>query len=71
MRDIACQPGLIQALRAEMEEVLAKHEGAFTTNALYEMKLLDSVMKESQRMHMPGPSKLAPSRHALSIISQF
>ncbi|RDI78034.1 hypothetical protein Vi05172_g12015 [Venturia inaequalis] len=56
MRDIASQPGLVRALRDEMEDVLARHNGVFTINALYQMKLLDSVMKESQRMHMLGPS---------------
>lgn len=57
MRDICSQPGLIATLREEIEAVLAKHEGRFSTKALYEMKLLDSVMKESQRMHMLGPGK--------------
>lgn len=65
MRDIVSQPGLVQALRAEMEEVLARHSGAITTKALYEMKLLDSVMKESQRMHMLGPGKTLPSPNPL------
>ncbi|QDS73163.1 hypothetical protein FKW77_002128 [Venturia effusa] len=55
MRDIVTQPGLVQALRAEIEEVLARHNGVFSTKALYEMRLLDSAMKESQRMHMLGP----------------
>lgn len=60
MRDIVSQPGLVKALRDEMEDVLARHNGVFTINALYQMKLLDSVMKESQRMHMLGPCKLPP-----------
>jgi hypothetical protein len=57
MRDICSQPGLIKALRGEIEAVLKIHNGTFSTKALYEMKLLDSVMKESQRLHMLGPSR--------------
>jgi hypothetical protein len=59
MRDICSQPCLIKVLREEIEDVLAKHNGVVSTKALYEMKLLDSVMKESQRMHMLGPGKTA------------
>jgi hypothetical protein len=57
MRDICSQPGLIKVLREEIEDILSRHNGVFSTKALYEMKLLDSVMKESQRMHMLGPGK--------------
>jgi cytochrome P450 len=47
-------PGLIHTLRAEIEDVMAKHDGLLSNKALYDMKLLDSVMKESQRMNPLG-----------------
>ncbi|TLD37851.1 cytochrome P450 [Venturia nashicola] len=56
LADICSIPGLLQELRAEWEAVLERSGGEFSTKALYEMKLLDSVMKESQRMHMLGPA---------------
>jgi hypothetical protein len=59
MRDICSQPGLTKALQEEIKDILSKHDGVFSTKALYDMKLLDSVMKESQRMHMLAPGKLS------------
>jgi cytochrome P450 len=47
-------PGLVERLRAEMEDVMAKHDGVLSNKALYDMKLLDSVMKESQRLNPLG-----------------
>jgi cytochrome P450 len=52
--DLVTIPGLVQVLRAEMEDVLEKHDGVLSNKALYDMKLLDSVMKESQRMNPLG-----------------
>jgi cytochrome P450 len=49
--DITAIPGLVDALRKEIEEVTKQYDGVISTKALYEMKLLDSVMKESQRMY--------------------
>lgn len=48
-------PQIIPELRAEVEQVLREHDGVMTTQALFSMKLLDSVMRESQRL---SPSSL-------------
>lgn len=47
--DVVIRPDLVNELRAEIKRVLDDHDGVATTHALYEMKLLDSVMRESQR----------------------
>ncbi|RYP61968.1 hypothetical protein DL770_009669 [Monosporascus sp. CRB-9-2] len=44
-------PAVIPELREEIRSVQAAHNGVMTTQALYQMKLLDSVMRESQRMN--------------------
>ncbi|QSS64188.1 cytochrome P450, possible trichothecene C-8 hydroxylase [Histoplasma capsulatum] len=46
--DIASHPEIIEPLRKEMIESLS--EGGWKKNSLYKLKLLDSVIKESQRM---------------------
>ncbi|KAF1921226.1 cytochrome P450 monooxygenase [Ampelomyces quisqualis] len=46
--DIAKDPSLIDALRAEIITVLGN--GTWTKNSLYNLKLMDSVLKESQRL---------------------
>ncbi|KAI0547088.1 ent-kaurene oxidase [Xylaria curta] len=47
--DIAVRRDVVAELRREIKTVLAAHDGVLSTHALFEMKLLDSVMKESQR----------------------
>ncbi|KAI1860426.1 hypothetical protein JX265_009825 [Neoarthrinium moseri] len=47
--DIVAQPGLVQELRNEVRTAMANHGDKLTTRALHDMRLLDSVMKESQR----------------------
>jgi cytochrome P450 len=51
--DLVVRPELIGELRAEVQKVLAENGGVMTTHALYDMKLMDSFMKESQRVN-PG-----------------
>ncbi|KAI1776976.1 cytochrome P450 [Hypoxylon cercidicola] len=51
--DLVVRPDLIEELREEIRSVLAANDGVMTSHALFEMKLLDSVMKESQRVN-PG-----------------
>ncbi|KAI1078786.1 cytochrome P450 [Whalleya microplaca] len=51
--DLVVRQNVIAELRDEIKTVLAKENGVMSTHALFEMKLLDSVMKESQRMN-PG-----------------
>jgi len=47
--DLAAHPEYIPILRDEVKQVLEKH-GGFSKQALYDMKKLDSFMKESQRL---------------------
>ncbi|KAI0887803.1 cytochrome P450 [Annulohypoxylon maeteangense] len=51
--DLVIRPDVIEEVREEIETVLAANGGVMTSHALFEMKLLDSVMKESQRVN-PG-----------------
>jgi cytochrome P450 len=51
--DLVVRPDLVQELRKEIKSVLDANDGVLSTHALFEMKLLDSVMKESQRTN-PG-----------------
>lgn len=47
------RPDVVEELREEIRSVVAEHDGVMTTQALFDMKMLDSVMKESQRIN-PG-----------------
>lgn len=49
--DLSCEPGVMADVRNEIDEVLKKHNGELTSRALYDMKLLDAVCKESQRLN--------------------
>lgn len=51
MHDLAAYPGIVESLRKEMRDVLKKHDGVMTVKALFDMKLMDSVMNESQRLN--------------------
>ncbi|KAI0169271.1 cytochrome P450 [Hypoxylon sp. FL1284] len=51
--DLVVRPDIILELRKEIDAVLAANDGVMTSQALFQMKLLDSVMKESQRVN-PG-----------------
>ncbi|KAI6349622.1 hypothetical protein MCOR25_010648 [Pyricularia grisea] len=54
-------PQVIPELRAEIQSALEKTNGAWSSSALFNMKLLDSVMKESLRFNpnlMITPRKL-------------
>ena len=59
------RPELIADLRQEIKSVLSESGGVMTTHALYEMKLLDSFMKESQRMNPANLSQHLPGRVAV------
>ena len=60
--DLAPEPETVEALRDEVRRVLAANGGVMTTKALFDMKLMDSVMRESQRLNPPfsGTSRQAP-----------
>ncbi|KAF4313969.1 Cytochrome P450 [Botryosphaeria dothidea] len=51
--DLADNPKYVDMLREEIVAVLSE-DGGWQKNTLYKMKLLDSCMKESQRLHTVG-----------------
>ncbi|KAJ1325322.1 cytochrome P450 monooxygenase 2 [Microdochium nivale] len=57
------EPDFIEELRAEIKSVLLA-EGAWTKNALFNLKLVDSALKEAQRLRPIGSA--AMSRIALA-----
>ncbi|KAK6856185.1 hypothetical protein PG995_008336 [Apiospora arundinis] len=57
LNDVVIRPELVDELRAEIKQVLRNNDGVLTTQALYEMKLLDSVMRESQRWNPISQSR--------------
>nr|UEN71141.1 cytochrome P450 4AV17 [Meteorus pulchricornis] len=48
--DIARHPEVQNKLRAEVKEIIKKHQGELTYDAIQDMKYLDLVMKESMRV---------------------
>lgn len=53
MYDLATRPEIVEDLRKEIKSVLSETDGVMTSTALFNMKLLDSVMRESQRFTPP------------------
>lgn len=55
LHDLVERPEVVEACRKEIKEVLAASESPdeMTTHALFNMKLVDSVMRESQRLNPP------------------
>ncbi|KAK6215491.1 ent-kaurene oxidase [Colletotrichum tabaci] len=54
MCELVIRPDLVSEIRDEVARVLKEHGGEFTANALFDMKLLDSVIRESQRHNADG-----------------
>lgn len=54
--DLVAYPEHIAPLREEVERVL-KEDGGWQKGTAAKLELTDSFMKESQRVHPPGPSK--------------
>lgn len=48
--ELATQPTVVDELRREIKAVKAKHDGRLSSKALFDMKLLDSVMRETMRL---------------------
>ncbi|KAK3937790.1 cytochrome P450 [Diplogelasinospora grovesii] len=57
--DIAAHPEIISDLRDEIKTVLKETDGVMSTHALFQMKLLDSVMRESQRVNPLSMARFA------------
>ena len=49
--DLVTTPGIMGDLRNEIRTALEACGGAFTTQALFQLKLMDSALKESMRMN--------------------
>lgn len=50
-------PEVVNDLRQEVRRALADNGGVLSTHALFEMKLLDSTMREAQRRHPSNEGK--------------
>ncbi|ETS77988.1 hypothetical protein PFICI_10050 [Pestalotiopsis fici W106-1] len=50
LSELVVRPEVVEELRGEIKEVLQRHDGVIHTQTLFEMKLLDSVMREAQRV---------------------
>ncbi|OBR04854.1 Cytochrome p450 [Colletotrichum higginsianum IMI 349063] len=53
---LAIRPELVKELREEVKRVCAQFDGKLSPSALHELKILDSVMKEAQRLNPTTPS---------------
>lgn len=56
MYDLLANPEYFTLLREEIVRVFTE-DGGWSKNSLYKLKLMDSCMKESQRLHVIGPRK--------------
>ncbi|KAM4065581.1 cytochrome p450 [Hirsutella rhossiliensis] len=63
--DIASLPDFASQVCDEIREALASNGGAFTSNALQSMKMLDSALKETLRLHPPGLATASFQRKVL------
>ncbi|KAJ0382104.1 hypothetical protein COL922a_013223 [Colletotrichum nupharicola] len=54
--DLAIRPELVEELREEAQRVCDQFDGQLSPVALHELKLLDSIMKEAQRLNPTTPS---------------
>ncbi|KAL5940714.1 hypothetical protein ACKVV1_008384 [Pyricularia oryzae] len=57
--DLAAEPEIMQDVREEIHRVLQEHDGKITSKMLFDLKLLDAVCKESQRLN---PADLLSAR---------
>lgn len=62
---------VIDDIRAEIKAVLKEHDRFPSPQALAQMKLLDSAIKESQRMHPLGLSKSSVATNSTYLINRF
>lgn len=60
MYDLVKNPKYIQLLREEAIKVY-REDMEWHETSLYKLKLLDSCMKDSQRLNILGPSEYFPS----------
>lgn len=69
--DLAAMPELVKELREEAKQALGENEGVFTSNALQSMKKMDSLLKETLRLHPAslgtGPKRTLGLPHQLTL----
>ncbi|KAI9149632.1 Cytochrome P450 monooxygenase ATR2 [Paramyrothecium foliicola] len=59
LHDLVLRPKLVEELRDEVKQALRDHNGEMSTTALFQLRLMDSVMKESQRLNPIGPARFS------------
>ena len=58
--DLCAQPHYLAPLRAEVREALRRHGNKWSMDVVKQFPLLDSFIKESQRLNSPSFCKFAP-----------
>lgn len=68
--EMARNPDVQERLYEEITEVLAKHDGKFTFDALQEMEYLDMVTHETMRLDVVAPliSKICTKEYTLPLL---
>lgn len=68
--EMARNPDIQERLYEEISEVLARHNGEFTFEAMQEMKYLDNVIHETMRIDVVAPliSKISTKEYTLPLI---
>lgn len=68
--EMARNPDIQECLYAEITEVLAKHNGECTFEALQEMEYLDNVIHETMRLNVVAPfiSRICTKEYTLPLI---
>lgn len=68
--EMARNPDIQERLYEEIMDVLAKHNGEFTFDALQEMEYLDNVIHETMRIDVVAPliSKICTKEYTLPLI---
>jgi hypothetical protein len=51
LRELVVRPKVVAEVRDEVKKVLEENNDVLDNHALFKMKLLDSVMRESQRLN--------------------
>lgn len=69
--DLAARPEYLEPLRNEVNKVLAEDDGVLTKNGITKLKLMDSIMKESQRMNPVAVGEIiliGNPRHSFQVV---
>lgn len=68
--EMARNPDIQERLHEEITDVLTKHDGQFTFEALQEMEYLDNIIHETMRLNVVAPliSKICTKEYTLPLI---